>query len=323
MANKRGIKILEGKTWEDENFKIQSDAIKTGRTEGVATRTIKKYSGKQPMIRKSLFIHKDQNVVEILNWLIETISNYFRKFWNKEITPEALDKSKKEVEIIQNQLVKKSSELEELKKKYSEKENELNLAREVIDNANKYVLVLKNFESKVKNSVTNNINIEEWLKTEIKNNRWLLGLDCEVKAKNKDIDTETEVDLHIETNFGEQRIIEVKSPNKGIFYAKSNSGRLTINKEVSVGLSELIEYMRRADINSGLRRKGVYSIQKPIGRLLVGYNLTKDEEEVLNDWNFYLAPYIKIITYKELIASAKKEIGLIKATEKQLQKNEI
>lgn len=317
------IKTLEKKSWEDKDFIIQSDVIKTGRTEGVATRTLKKYSDKAPMFRKSLFIHKDQNVVGILGWLVETISGYFRKFWNKEVTLEELKKSQKEVDLVRNQLVKKSNELDDLKMKFSEQKNQLYLAREVINNASKYESILNSFTDKIKESVCEDKNIEEWVKSEVKKNRWLLGLDCEVKAKNRDIDTETEIDLHIETNYGEQRIIEVKSPNINIFYSNSKKGgRLNIYKDVSIGLSELIEYMRRADINSGLRRKGIYAIQKPIGRLLIGYNLTKDEKEVLNDWNFYLGPYVKIITYKELINSAKKEIALIKDSEKQLQTNE-
>jgi len=320
---RKTIKILEKKSFDDNNFIIESDVIKTNRSQGVATRTLKKYKDRPPISRKSFFIHKDQNVVEILGWLVETISSYFKKFWNKEVTLEELKKTEKEVGIIKDQLVKKGNEFDELKRKYDEQEKELNLTREVINNAGKYEAQLKNFQEKIEESVANNKNIEEWIKTEIKNNRWLLGLDCEVKAKNKDIDIETEIDLHIETNYGEQRIIEAKSPNTKIFYSNSKKrGRLNIYKDVAIGLSELIEYMRRADINSGLREKGVYSIQKPIGRVLVGYNLAKDEEEVLNDWNFYLAPYIKIITYKDLINSAKKEISLIKATEKQLRKNE-
>ncbi len=320
--NNKKIKILEGKTWEDERFIIQSDAIKTGRTEGVATRTLKKYEGKAPMARKSFFIHKDQNVAEILGWLVNTISSYFRKYWNRDVTLQQLEKSQKEVDVLKNELIKRGGEHEELKRKFSEQEKDLKLAQEVIKNAQNYKTKLDEFEKKIEESVINKKNIEEWVKEEIKNNRWLLGLDCEVKAKNKNIDIETEVDIHVETNFGEQRIIEAKSPNLRVFYSKSKKGgRLNISKEVSVALSEIIEYMRRTDVNSGLRTKGVYGIQKPIGRVLVGYELTSQEKEVLNDWNFYLAPYIKIVTYKELINSARKEINLIKAAEVQFLKN--
>jgi hypothetical protein len=320
-TRRKTMNILEKKTWEDSNFIIESDAIKTARTQGVATRTLKKYNSRPPMSRKSFFIHKDQNVVKILSWLLDTVGAYFRKFWDKSITLKQVERSQQEVETLKNELIKRGKEHEELKKKYDDQKKELELAKEVIKNAQKYEDELSNFEEVVKQSVKENRNIEELVKEKIKENRWLLGLDCEVKAKNKDIDIETEIDLHIETNYGEQRIIEVKSPNIKIFSSRhKNGGRMNISNDVAIGLSELIEYMRRTDISSGIQQRGVYGIQKPIGRVLVGYDLTQEEAGVLNDWNFYLAPYIKIITYKELINSARKEIALIKATEKQLRK---
>lgn len=316
---RKTMEILEKKTWEDDNFIVESDVIKTSRTQGVATRTLKKYKNRPPMSRKSFFIHKDQNVVEILSWLLETVGTYFRKFWDKKVTWKQLEQSRKEVDTLKNELIKKGKAHGDLKKKYKEQRRELELAHMAVRNAQKYEDELAKFEKIVRKSVKENRNIEEQVKEKIKKNRWLLGLDCEIKAKNKDIDIETEIDLHIETNYGEQRIIEVKSPNIKIFSSKpKKGGRLDIYRGVAVGLSELIEYMRRTDISSGIQKKGVYGIQKPIGRVLVGYELTKEETEVLNDWNFYLAPYIKIITYKELINSAKKEIALIKSAEKRL-----
>jgi len=79
--------------------------------------------------------------------------------------------------------------------------------------------------------------------------------------------------------------------------------------------------MRRTDINSGLQRKGTYGIQKPIGRILADYDLTKDEQEVMNDWNFYLNTYIRFVTFKELIANAKKEIEMISVVKKMTENN--
>lgn len=317
---KTKLNILNQEKWEDENYLIEAGVIKTDRTEGVAVRTSKKYLNKAPIRRKSLFIQKDQKITEILNWLYITIKNFFSSHWDKEIiTKEELKQAQSSVTNLTKQLKEEEKKYETLQNKFNTQEQELQLAYKVINNISIYKITLEKFESKIQESEKNNTHIEEWVKNEIKKNRWILGLDCEVKAKNQNIDIDTEIDLHIVTNYGEQRIIEVKSPNLPIFEAKKAQGRTNITTTVKTGLSELIEYMRRTDINSGLRKRGDYDIQKPIGRLLIGYKLNSEEQEVLNDWNFYLAPYLKIITFKELITSAKKEIALINSANEKLK----
>jgi len=321
-SDKKGLKTLATDRWEDEEYAIEAAALKSPRTEGVAFRTAKKSKTKGEYKRRSLYIQKNQKVDEILNWIFLTVKNFFAKFWGKRIITEVeLEANNKIVEDLRSKLRQKEDENLDLKHAFQTQQQELLLVKEVINNSNQYSKELKTFEELVIDAVNNNKNIEETVKKELKEKRWILGLDCEVKAKNKDIDTATEIDLHIETNYGEQRIIEAKSPSINLFIQKTDGGRLNLNPKISEGLSELIEYMRRTDINSGLRRKGVYAIQKPIGRILAGYNLTTDEQEVLTDWNFYLAPYIKFITYKELISNAKKEIELIIITKKFLEKS--
>lgn len=315
------MKVIDRNKWEDKNYLIEAGVIKTARTEGVAIRTSKKYPGKSPIRRKSFFIQKDQKVSEILNWLFITIKNFFSKYWGKEIiTKEELKQMQGSIKISREKLRKQEDKYEKLQSRFLVQKRELQLAHEVIDNISTYKIKLKEFKLKIEESVKNNKHIEEWVKKEIKENRWILGLDCEVKAKNQDIDIDTEIDLHVVTNYGEQRIIEVKSPNLSIFHAKKTGGRMDISSAVKTGLSELIEYMRRTDINSGLKKRGNYEIQKPIGRLLIGYKLSAAEKEILNDWNFHLAPYIKIITFKELIISAKKEIALIGSASQKFKK---
>lgn len=318
---KKEFKPLETNKWEDERYIIEASVFKTGRTEGVAVRSAKKYLNRSPMIRKSFYIHKNQKVSEILDWLYVTVKTFFSKFWGRKIiTKEDIKQKDKLIDDLRIKLREREDESTLLKQTLKSQQDELRLASEVIDKTGNYIKILDNFEKRIKKSVKNKERIEEWIKEEIKNNRWLLGLDCEVKAKNQDIDIKTEIDLHIVTNYGEQRIIEVKSPNIDIFTAKKEGGRLNINLEIARGLSELIEYMRRTDISSGLKSKGTYAIQKPIGRILAGYNLSADGEEALNEWNFYLAPYIKIITFKEMISSARKEIDLIVTAEKVFKK---
>lgn len=319
--SQKTMKIIDQNKWEDENYLVEAGVIKTARTEGVAVRTSKKYHGKPPIRRKSFFIQKNQKVSEILNWLFVTIKNFFSKYWGKEVvTEEELRQTQNSVKTLKKQLREEEKRYEKLQREFKAQKRELQLAYEVIDNISVYKTTLKKFELKIKESVKNDKRIEEWVKNEIKKNRWILGLDCEVKAKNQKIDIDTAIDLHIITNYGEQRIIEVKSPNLPIFMVKKTGGRMDITSTVKTGLSELIEYMRRTDINSGLKKRGNYGIQKPIGRLLIGYKLSSAEEEMLNDWNFHLAPHIKIITFKELIISAKKEIALINSASEKLKR---
>jgi|GEM_PF-1535852 len=311
LKKSNSLKPLESLTWEDEHFVNHATVYKEGKTEGIAVKTEKKY-GKRTQWRASFWLQKDQDVDGILAWLFSSVKKLFSKFWGKKIiTPKDLESSKKLITELQKQLDRKEEEFEELKARFTLQQKELALAQEVIGKSEEYETILKNFENKIKNSVQNNERIEEWIKTEIRKHRWILGLDCEVKAKNKAVDPQTGIDLHIETNFGENRIIEAKSPNLPIFKGKTDQ-RFDLSKDVSVALSEIIEYLQRTQSYSLIRQRGSYSIDKPIGRILAGYNLGESEERLLKEWNFHLAPVIKIITYNDLVNNTKKEIDLIK-----------
>lgn len=309
IANDSELETLATDKWEDEKYEIKATVLKSGKTEGISFKTKKKTYWRD---NRSFYINKDQEVGKVLNWFFVTIKQFFARFWGKQIiTEEEIKADDRVVNDLRDKLREREEENRKLKDAFKTQQQELALAKEVIGNSNQYTKELDDFEKMIVDSVANDTNIEEKVKNELKNKRWILGLDCEVKAKNKDIDTATEIDLHIETNYGEQRIIEVKSPNIALFTKKKENGRLSLEGKISDGLSELIEYMRRTDINSGLRRRGVYEIQKPIGRILAGYELESDEQEILNDWNFYLGPYIKFITFKDLISNARKEIELL------------
>ncbi len=315
MPKQSPFKPLEESTWEDNKFVNHATVYKEGKTEGIAVKTAKKYGDKKQW-RRSFWLQKDQKVDEILDWLFGSVKKLFSKFWGKEIiTPREIEASRKLIEDLRTQLKKRESELEELKNKYDLQQKELSLAQELIEMYDDYEKTLNQFEEKIKTSVKNNKRIEEWIKTEIKSHRWILGLDCEVKAKNKDVDAQTEIDLHIETNFGEERIIEIKSPNLPLFDGKENK-RWNLSRDLANGLSEIIEYLQRTQSYTLIRQRGTYAIDKPIGRIIVGYELNDDQKKLLNDWNFHLSPIIKIITFKDLIQNARKELELIKLARK-------
>lgn len=307
---------LDEETWEDEEYRTHASVYKTDKTEGIAIKTENKNKTKWNRWHKSFWLQKDEDVNGLLNWLFGTIKRQFARFWGKEIiTPEEIQSTKNAIHELEVQLAMARADYKELEMRYESQLKEVSLAKELIEHLDEYERVLNNFENKISTSVKNNERIEEWVKAEIQKNRWLLGLDCEVKAKNKPVDTQTGIDMHIQTNYGEDRIIEVKSPNLKIFRGEEGK-RHNISPDLAEGLSELVEYLERTESYSLIKQQGVYKIEKPVGRILAGYALDDDQERLLKDWNFYLSPVIKIITYKELINNAKKELELIKITRK-------
>jgi len=173
--------------------------------------------------------------------------------------------------------------------------------------------VFQEFQNLIKESHENKIGKEEEIKIKIKNNNWLLGLECQVEAKNKRVDTQTQIDLHIITRFGHHRIFEIKSPNLKPFVRKYKdpSKRLILSSELSDGLSELITYMRKTDVYSVMKEEGTYGIQKATGVILMGYNPEEAEKEMLNEINFHLRPHIQIITYNDLIKNINQELEVV------------
>ena len=156
---------------------------------------------------------------------------------------------------------------------------------------------------------------EEAIKTEIKDHNWLLGLECYAEAKNIDVDKQTEIDLHVQTKYRQDRIFEIKSPHLKPFVRKDNeqSRRLAMSATLADGLSELVLYLRRTDIYSNSKNEGVYGIQRPSGVIVIGYKLHNAEMEMVKGLNFHLSPHIQIITFDDLIANIERESKIIEA----------
>ena len=97
---------------------------------------------------------------------------------------------------------------------------ELNLAKEVIDKIEVYESKLTEFETEVKRISTFTERDEQSIKLKLKESRWILGIDCEVKASEKEVDPQLAIDLHIKTEVGEDKVFEFKSPNIKLFFKK-------------------------------------------------------------------------------------------------------
>ena len=85
-----------------------------------------------------------------------------------------------------------------------------------------------------------------------------MGLDCQIKATNKDIDPNSEIDLHIISDLGEEKVFEIKSPNKKLFVNKKDT-YLRISPDLSEAISQIVNYLRKTDIYSQINEKGNYN----------------------------------------------------------------
>ena len=217
----------------------------------------------------------------------------------------------KKIDELQKQLFEEQKKGEEMEKNLKDYKIKKELAKEVKSKKQDYQATLDKFAKEIENSVKEKSNIEEDIKNLIKSNRWLLGLDCEVRAKNKNIDNQAEIDLHIINSFGQNRIIELKSPNKNPFRRKRENGRFEITPDLSEALSELLTYMNKTDFYSEIEIEGTYKINKPSGMIIIGYRLDKESKKFLNQLNYHLRPHICVVPYDEVIENAKKEISLI------------
>jgi len=254
-------------------------------------------------------------IAKILHW-------FGKKLGMKvgESSEELIQKHEQDIKELNQQLVAKTLKQEQLKLELAKKQEELELAKQVSGKIERFVKQLEELKSEIENSKNKDLRKEKEVKKKIRRNRWVLGLDCQVKAKEVPIDTQTALDLHIKTDLGEDRVFEFKSPNLNPFFKKENRKRLNIDKELSEGINQLIDYMKKADIYSNLEEEGTYKIKKPSGVIVMGYNLPKEQVTLLKNWNFYLRPHIRIVTYNDLLESAYQNLEYIKGVRKDLEK---
>lgn len=254
-----------------------------------------------------IFTIPAESVLELFNWALTKLGIKSIK------SEEEINNYESRIDELTKELVYTKEKLETAIARQKEQEITLNLARELKNNLINYKTEFKEFKNLIYSSISSNIGKEEEIKNKIKNNPWILGLECQVEAKNKNVDTQTQIDLHVITRFGESRIFEVKSPNIKPFKRKDNDSkrRLVLSQELSDGLSELILYMKRTNAYSEQKNEGNYGITKASGVILIGNEPDQAEKEMLNELNFHLKPHIQIVTYNELINNANRELSMI------------
>lgn len=317
--NFKEVEGIDPEFWESGVDVSEAKALETPEgKKGVSIRLGKKVDrvNKEPYRRfnKTVWIDEDIDLPSWLGWAIKSIKKLYFKLFRKRIR--TLDEEvaywKTKSEETTNQLVLVTQKLEDAQTKNEETLRKIEFANKVLDKLQDFETKHDQLTNLISESITNNTGKEDEIKTKIKENPWLLGLECGVEAKNKDVDPQTQIDLHIKTKYNQDRIFELKSPNLKPFERKKDTSRVFISPVLADGISELILYLQKTDWYSNQKTSGNYGIQKASGYILIGKSLTVDEAAFLKELNFHLYPHIQILTYDDLEENIKQELEIIK-----------
>ncbi len=281
---------------------------------------------KNPRFGKTIWIDEELDLPSWLSWFIKTLKKgYFKLFGKNPITvDEEKEYYQAKIEELTTQLAEAKNRLEDAEKREADFKDKIAFAKKVESNLADYKRIFDELKKLIDESIKSDTGKEEDIKTKIKDNRWILGLECFVEAKNQQVDNQTHIDLHVKTKYEQDRIFEVKSPNKKPFVRKykKEKRRLVLSPELADGLSELILYLRRTDLHSDDKNKGNYGVQKASGYILIGKDLEGDEKEMVKELNFHLYPHIQLMTYDDLMKNTERELEIIEGLKKNEQKKE-
>jgi len=317
---KQAIAELESDIWVDDNFVSQiSLGQSSGGREGIKIRTAKK-TWRFNEHRYGIWLPKGMNLSGWIKWVLLSIKKYSKKFWGADIDVDILEE---EVGIYKNQVKTLEEKLEEIKSKLKDTEELLKIQQEDRERAEKLISRIEEYEKALAefivildDSSKNDELKEKEVKQKIKENRWFLGLECEIGATEKQVDIQTAIDLHILTDFNQDKVFEFKSPNLQPFYRKSDTTRLYIKSELGEAMHQLIIYLRKTNLYSSSKEEGVYGIRGPSGYVVMGYKINQAQQDSLKDWNFHLRPHILLLTYDDVIVHAKRQLENIKSVRK-------
>lgn len=311
----QGIEI-ESTEWGEGDFRSRvSFARSSGGQEGIKIRTGKKiwnFSEHQ----WGIWLPKGLDMASWIKWMILSLRKYSKKFWKADIDVGILEEEvglyKDQVNTLEKALTETKTRLEDTEALLKIELEDRERAKQLISKIEDYEKELQEFIAILDDSSKSNEAREAEAKLKIKDNRWFLGLECEIGAAEKKIDVQTAIDLHVVTDFKEDRIFEFKSPHLKPFYKKDEDTRLYINPAFADGINQLIIYMRKTHLYSFSTEGGTYGIRGPSGYVVIGYKLDKEQEEAIRDWNVHLRPHIEILTYDSLVRRATVQLENIK-----------
>jgi len=317
---KQAISELVSDTWTDGNFESQISLGKSsGGQEGIKIRTAKR-TWRFNEHRYGIWLPKGMNLSGWIKWALLSIKKYSKKFWSADVDVNILEE---EVDIYKEQVKTLEEELQETRDKLKNTEELLKIQQEDRERAEKLVSKIEEYEKGLgeftvilDDSSQNDELREKEAKQKIKENRWFLGLECEIGATEKQVDIQTAIDLHILTDFNQDKVFEFKSPNLQPFYRKSDATRLHMKTELGEAMHQLIIYLKKTNLYSFSKEEGVYGIRGPSGYVVMGYKLDQAQLDALKDWNFHLRPHILLLTYDDVVSHAKRQLENIKSVRK-------
>src|SRR3989344_7436897 len=244
--------VIEPDNWESGRKVSQASYLqRDDGTKGISFKlgTKNNYMSR-PRWAKTIWIDEELDLPLWLNWFIKTLKKGYFTLFGKKVKDidEEKEYYKTKIEELTRNLAQTQTLLEEAEKREQSFLEKQEYARKVQSNLAEYKTIFGKFKELIEKSKLQDKGEEEKIKTEILNNRWLLGLECSVEAKNQRVDNQTQIDLHIKTKYDQDRIFEVKSPNEKPFIRKpnkNNNRRLVITDVLADGLSELVLYLRR------------------------------------------------------------------------------
>ncbi len=266
--------------------------------------------------RPGIWLPKKINLSDWLKWAISTLKAYAKKFWGRdlEVSAESVEQYELEIENLLKELNQAQLKKEELEHRLQENQKSLSLALKLIDSLEVYTAKLEELKQEIDKSKKQNLRNETEVKKVIREQRWILSIDCEVNATEQSVDNQASIDLHVKTESGQDKIFEFKSPNLNPFSRGKKTGRLRVTKEFAEGLNQLIQYMKKTEVYSNLsiESEGTYKVPRAIGVLVMGVDLPPAELQLIEEWNFHLRPHIYIMTYNELIKNAERQLQNIR-----------
>jgi len=327
FKKKNGWKeLLPRKKWTDGKEITIMDIGKFNKQEGISLkRAGLNMDGKEYPKSGKFWISSKTDIESWINWLYFNIKEIFKRLWEKSLTTD-LDKVQQKIKDLEKEKRDKENEIETLRKElesYQSIKEGLKKKEELIKNLKKdsldYQKIFEDFEKNyVLYSFNNKKRYEEKVKGFLEKNKWLLGLDCEFCKKNINLDQQSQIDLHVINNFGQNKIFEFKSPDLKPFDRKKDNiyKRLKASSYLLEALDEIIGYIKRTKIKAQQIHEGGLKIIEPTGIIVIGYNLDSTERDLLETWNGFLYPHIRIISYNSLLNKAKQELDLIKKVKK-------
>lgn len=142
---------------------------------------------------------------------------------------------------------------------------------------------------------------------------WLFGNRYIRKSDTRKFTRNEEVDFCLETVDGYYDIFEIKLPEHDVLHYDNSHDCHYASSRLSKSISQTENYIKEIEANqSDILRRDDMNILKPRGTIVIGADLTLDEQEGLRIFNSYLNQ-IRVITYTEIVSMGKRLIEMYNA----------